>query len=142
MENPKRSARKRSKIIICIVIGIAAIALVVGAYFLISLQNYRKDVAAIQTQNVNLATVDDGEYFGNCDVGLVSARVRVVVENHAIIAIELLEHNNGRGAPAESIPDEIIREQRIDVEAVSGATASSKVITEAVFNALSENTRR
>jgi len=58
------------------------------------------------------------------------------VKNHRITEIELLEHKNGRGAAAESLPDEIIREQRIDVDAVSGATSSSKVIQEAIYKAL------
>ena len=42
---------------------------------------------------------------------------------------------NGRGKPAEIVADRIIQEQRIDVDAVSGATNSSVVIKKAVENA-------
>ena len=136
MGNTEKKAPGKKKIAIFVVIGIVVVALAVGGYFLNTLVTYRKNVAAIQIKNADLTAIRDGEYFGESDVGLVSAKVRVVVENHKISVIELIEHNNGRGVPAEVIPDRIIEEQRIDVDAVSGATASSNVIRAAVYNAL------
>ena len=136
MSNLKSKVPGKPRVIVLVVIGIVVIALAVGAYLLNTLRNYKKDVDAIQIQNVDITSIEDGEYFGDCDVGLVSAKVRVVVENQAITEIELLEHNNGRGSAAETLPGEIIREQRVDVDAISGATASSKVILESVYNAL------
>ena len=53
-----------------------------------------------------------------------------------ILELELIEHYNDRSAAANDLPNRILKEQRIDVDAVSGATSSSKVIQEAVFNAL------
>jgi len=136
MGNRWRKAQKRTKIMACVVLGATVAALTGGIYLLSALRDYKNGVAAIQVQNIDLAAIGDGEYFGDCDTGLVGARVRVVVENHRITEIELLEHKNGRGEAAESLPDEIIREQRIDVDAVSGATSSSKVIQEAIIKAL------
>ena len=49
--------------------------------------------------------------------------------------IELTEHQNGRGTPAEAILEEMLREQTTDVDAVSGATCSSRVIRKAVEEA-------
>jgi len=43
---------------------------------------------------------------------------------------------NGRGKPAEAVLDNIIKEQKIKVDAVSGATNSSIVLEKAVENAL------
>ena len=136
MGTTKKKAPGRRKTIIIVVVGIVVIALAVGGYLLNTLVTYRRNVAAMQIRSVDLTAIDDGEYFGESDVGLVSAKVRVVVENHRISSIELIEHNNGRGAPAEVIPDRIVEEQRIDVDAVSGATASSNVIRAAVYDAL------
>lgn len=136
MDSIGTKAPGRRKVILTIIISVAVIALAIGAYLLISLQNYKKDVAAIEIRNVDMATVEDGEYFGSSDVGFVSAKVRVLVENHVLIEIELLEHNNGRGAAAEVLPDEMIKEQRVDLDTITGATSSSKVIMEAVYNAL------
>ena len=53
-----------------------------------------------------------------------------------IVNNELLEHINERGEKAESIIDKIIEQQSIDVDAVTSATNSSKVIKQAVENAL------
>ena len=50
--------------------------------------------------------------------------------------IDILEHKNGRGSPAEVVTDRIIEKQKIDVDAISGATNSSIVIKKAVENAL------
>ena len=51
-------------------------------------------------------------------------------------SIELLEHENGRGTPAEAILSQMVQKQTTAVDAVSGATCSSKVIRKAVENAI------
>jgi len=130
----KRSAKAKG-IAICAICA-AAVALAIGVNYLVALRSYVRDVSAIQVQSVDLTTIKDGEYFGGADVGFISARVRVVVENHTIAELELLEHNHDRGEAASVLPDRMLEEQRIDVDAVSGATNSSKVIQEAVYNAL------
>lgn len=52
-----------------------------------------------------------------------------------IIGVDILEHNNERGAKAEAIKEQIVKEQKINVDAISGATNSSKVIKKACENA-------
>ena len=76
-----------------------------------------------------------------CNVGYIYAKVKVVVYNHIITDIELLEHAHERGAKAESIVKTIVEEQRADVDAVSGATNSSMVIEKACVNALIKHKR-
>jgi uncharacterized protein with FMN-binding domain len=56
--------------------------------------------------------------------------------NHKIEYIELVKHKNGRGGPAEIIPIKVVEAQSLDVDIVSGATSSSKVILKAIENAL------
>ena len=141
MSSSQGKAQGKGKIIKFAGIGIAAIVVAVGIYFFSIFQHYKDDVAAIQIQNVDLAAIADGTYFGDCDVRIVSAKVKVTVKNHNITEIELLEHNNGRGGAAEVVPDEVIRAQRVDVDAVSGATTSSKVILKAIADALSGSPR-
>ncbi|WP_367270567.1 FMN-binding protein [uncultured Clostridium sp.] len=60
----------------------------------------------------------------------------MTVNNNKIEDIELLNHKNERGKPAEIIVNEVIKEQKITVDTVSGATNSSKVILKAIENAL------
>ena len=66
----------------------------------------------------------------------VYAKVEVTVQNGVITNIDILEHKNGRGSSAEVVVDRIVEEQKIEVDAVSGATNSSTVIKKAVENAL------
>lgn len=135
MKTRKKLSRK-AKIILAAVAVVVAMALAFGVNYLITFLNYERDIAAIQVQNVDLNTIADGEYYGDCDVDFIRVRVRVVVENHVITQLELVEHYNDRGAAASALPAKILEEQRVNVDAISGATASSNVIREAVYNAL------
>ena len=53
-----------------------------------------------------------------------------------IVSINLLEHGNERGKRAEEIIGDVISEQKIDVDAISGATNSSNVIKKAIEKAI------
>ncbi len=127
---------KKHKVIWAIVIVAVVIISALAFVYFSAVENYKRNVESIQVHNVDLGTISDGEYLGDCDVDFVQARVRVVVKDHIITELEILEHKNGRGAAAEILPSKIIAQQRIDVEIISGATSSSKVIQEAVYNAL------
>ena len=87
---------------------------------------------------IPLSAVADGVYKGMQETPLVKVTVSVKVQNHAIAGIQLLRHENGRGAPAEALLEKMVRENTSEVEVVSGATMSSKVITAAVRNALAK----
>ena len=128
---------KRKKILRICAIAVLAAALAGGLY-LRSIRDYKARVEALAFTDIDLRQVADGTYEGRCDTGVVSARVRVTVKDHILTDIELTEHQNGRGTPAEAILEEMLREQATDVDAVSGATCSSKVIRKAVEEALAK----
>jgi len=75
-------------------------------------------------------------YYKKLYVTFIFAKVEVTVESGGIANITILEHRNERGRPAESVINDILDNQRIDVDAVSGATNSSAVIKKAIENAL------
>ena len=85
---------------------------------------------------MNVVEVSDGVYFGNMDTTLVKVTVEVSISDHRITDIRLLRHINGQGQKAEKIVDDMIKINTTDVEMVSGATMSSKVIIAAVKDAL------
>ena len=85
---------------------------------------------------VDLSEVADGVYEGSSETTLVKASVRVTVKNGSIENIEILRHECGKGLLANNIVDDMVRQNEIDVDAVSGATVSSEVIKDAVRNAL------
>ena len=116
--------------------GLCLLGIGGGMWFHGTLQRYRAAVEALRVQDVDLATVPDGAYVGSQDAVLVAAEVRVTVVDGAIRRIALLRHENGRGKPAEAVLDRVIAAQSLQVDAVSGATSSSKVLLKAVENAL------
>lgn len=106
------------------------------AFCVTGLQEYKSEIAAVSVGTVALSEVADGTYEGDCDVGYIYAKVRVRVAGGRIETIDLLEHRNERGAAGEGVIGRILEEQRADVDAVSGATNSSRAIEKAVENAL------
>jgi uncharacterized protein with FMN-binding domain len=84
----------------------------------------------------DLKMIADGEYTGEYTCGLVRAKVNVVVQNHGIVSFTILEHDNGRGGKAEQIADDVVEAQSLNVDVISGATVSSKVILKAGEKAL------
>ena len=103
---------------------------------LLSVKTYQNEIKKIKMEEVQIGNIKDGTYLGECDVEYIYAKVEVTVKDGKIEAIRLLEHRNERGGPAEAILDSIIKQQSVPVDAVSGATNSSKVIEKAVENAL------
>lgn len=90
-------------------------------------------------EEIHLSDIPNGVYIGECDVNFIYAKVEVTVDSGEITNIRILEHKNERGQAAEAVVDRIVSEQRIDVDAVSGATNSSTVLKKAVENALNGN---
>lgn len=82
--------------------------------------------------------VKDGTYFGKEETSLVSVEVNVTVKDKRIVDIALLRHDNGKGKKAEAMIDKMIKQNTSEVEIVSGATLSSKVIRSAVRDALNK----
>ncbi len=91
----------------------------------------------VQIEDVDLSQVADGvykeSYFYNEGMG---ATVVVTVIDHKIDTIVIQEHKTGLGKKAEAIVDRVVEAQSLEVDAVSGATGSSKIILKAIENAL------
>ena len=125
--------KKRVLIIVCLVI---LSSFVLGGKYLMVVQDYKDQVAAIKIGDINLAEVSDGSYIGNYDVSIIKAEVKVDVIDHKIMNIELIKHENGKGESAESIIPQVIEAQSVQVDTISGATNSSKVILKSIELAL------
>ena len=84
----------------------------------------------------DLSKIADGKYQGNSKVGPVKVTLDVTIQGNAMTSIQIIKHRNGRGGKAEAIVPTIIEKQSLDVDVISGASASSKAILQAVENAL------
>ena len=126
----------KKKIVLCAVMLFLLVGLVWGVYYLESVTDYKQAVKETTFEEINISDISDGVYIGEYDVNFIYAKVEVTVQNGEITNINILEHRHERGKAAEAITNKIVDEQKIDVDAISGATNSSAVIKKAVENAL------
>ena len=124
---------KKKKRIIIILLCIIPFILIGVSFCLKALVN---DVNNITVSNPNTANIADGIYVGEYSVTPVYVKAEVSVTKHKITSIKIIEHENGLGSKDEKIVDDVISRQSLKVDAVSGATVSSKCIIKAIENAL------
>lgn len=137
MKGAKMNLSKKTIIsgTIILILLIAGIRLTL---YLKSVSDYKQAVKSITLGKTDITEIPDGTYTGECNVDFIYAKVKVVIHNGEIKNITILEHKNERGKAAEAVIDNIVNEQKIDVDAVSGATNSSTVLKKAVENALTQ----
>lgn len=126
--------KKKHIILITVIVCI----LVVGARYTkryMEIREYRSIINAISIQGIDLSKVPDGLYEGYSDGMWVSAYVWVSVKNHKIVDIQL-QHYHDRGETAEVLIDKVLEAQSTNIDFVTGATSSSKVILKAIENAI------
>jgi uncharacterized protein with FMN-binding domain len=95
-----------------------------------------QELAGRQVQDLPLSSVRDGSYVASQNNFPVTARVRVTVVAGRITDIQLRRHFHGPGHGAQAIVNRVLANQSLQVDAVSAATYSSKVILLAIRSAL------
>lgn len=127
---------KKKKLIVYAVLIVMAGVFLAGMAVVAKLKANLNELTSMEIADVDLLTIKDGVYRGSYEKFPVNAEVRVTVKEHRIIGIELVDHGHGRGETAEIIPDKVVEAQSLEVDAVTGATFSSRVILKAIENAL------
>lgn len=119
-------------------IGILLLVVVIGfsIYFAVVFSGMEEELNAVKVSEVDLNWIEDGLYTGKAEAGLITVEVEVEVKENRINDIKLVKHDNWRGEPAEAILPNIIEKQSLEVDTISNATASSKVILKAIENSL------
>lgn len=127
--------KKRSKIL-GIVFGVFGLVIVIMMITLFV--QVGKEMKELNYAKVNMEEVEDGTYEGIAKTSVAQATVEVTVADKKIRDIKLIRHNNGLGAKAEVIIQDMIADNTYEVDGVSGATMSSEVIKSAVSDALAK----
>lgn len=117
-------------LLITFVILIVLFALVIGVYPRMLKAGADKLVLA----PLNLTSLADGTYRGSARVLHVAASLSVVVQDHRITDVSYVEKPSGAEVP--KLAAEVVTAQSLSVDAVSGATISTKVTLKAIDNAL------
>lgn len=131
----KVKGQVRQKTIIMVILPL----IIIGVGFMISNTISLNKIRNMPIGSVNLTKINDGVYQGEAKVGSYVYKVKVEVKNHRIIDIKGVENRKSVYVTyAEGVFKKIIREQRADVDAVTGATTTSKAFMKAVENALKQ----
>ncbi len=130
--------KKRYKVLLFILVLLVGAVAVGGVLIARATQRFETYLSTVEITPVDLGNVSDGTYHARVDTGVILVELQAVVMDHALRDITLLKHRNGQGTAAEAIIPRILREQRIDVDTVAGATYSSLVIQDALGRALNE----
>ncbi|QVK20919.1 FMN-binding protein [Mycoplasmatota bacterium] len=127
--------KKRLIVISMIIIGVMVIF---ALSLILTLREKMEIVYALEQEELNLITVEDGNYFGEyfTEDGNFGVRVEITVQDQIITEINILEHLNALGTKAEVIIEDVLKFQSLKVDTISGATASSIAILEAIEVAL------
>lgn len=96
---------------------------------------------ALDIGTVDLNTIADGEYIGVCQNKILFAVVKVEIQDHKIIGIEVVEHKASYIEQANQIAGAVCSEQSLEVDAISGATFTSDTVLKAIENALEDTER-
>lgn len=110
------------------------------ALFIVSISFTGCKMAPVIGGEIEKDKLVDGIYEGEYKGGLNNAVVKVTVKNNKIVDIEIVKHNAMKGKKAEPvIPARIIEKQSTRIDAVTGATNSSRVIMNAVQKAIEKS---
>lgn len=102
-----------------------------------------KRVRKMEIGEVDLASVSDGTHAGEFAYGGFTYRVAVRVKDCRIDSIEILQNRTTAHArKAEGVVARVLEAQTSKVDAVSGATTTSKALLKAIENALRSGTAR
>lgn len=127
--------KKRNKRVLLVALGVLAILLAVG---LTAMGQVVKRAKGLPVSSPSLSTVADGLYLGEYAIEPVQVKVLVEVAGGKLQSVEILSHVNGLGKAAEALAKTLVEKQSLEVDAVAGATVSSKCIVKAVEAALSK----
>jgi uncharacterized protein with FMN-binding domain len=113
--------------------------LIILAIIFISCSMVLSNINSLNATLPNLSDKPDGVYRGAYTVSPTPVEVKldVTVISGRLDKIDIVTHTaSAIGKQAEKIIPKIIEKQSLDIDVVSGATASSKAILKAVENAL------
>lgn len=127
---------KKMHVILLSVLTLILVSIIAVVVVKSNLEANLEKLAHLHISDVDLTRIENGIYTSRYSTFPVAAEVRVTIKDHKIAGINLVKHDNGQGKPAEAILEKVLEAQTLDVDIISGATYSSKVILKAIENAL------
>jgi len=126
---------KVKRAVVLIIVGVIVLIMISGLVMQsIMIHKFRAMVIA----DSDLTTLVDGIYKGESNDGAFTYKVEVTVKEHTIADFRIIANRTSSYAHfAEGVIPRIVAAQNANVDAITGATTTSKVLMKAVENALS-----
>ena len=131
-----KKTAKRIIIVVIIMIGALAVA---GYSFVVRQSNTAANIQYDTMGTIDLSQIPDGVYRGYAGKWMVQVTLDVTVSDHQITDIQIVRQVCGGNYKALDTVPRILEAQTANVDAVTGATSTSKAIMAAVYNALRDH---
>ena len=123
---------KKHRTITAVIVAAASLA-VFAAFAVYS----AKEIRSMDVEEIDLSRVPDGVYKGEQDYFGFTCRVEVTVKDHRMVDVKVYEDRESEYVEkAKDVAQNVLREQSLKVDTVTGATVTSKAILKAIENAL------
>jgi len=138
-EKEARTMSRRLFIVIGIVVVFLITAVVLFLFVIAPQLREQRQVRNMSIQTIDLKRVSEGTFRGDFTYDNFTYEVEVSVKNHKIQAIAIMRNRStGYAKKAEGIVRRIINSQSLQIDAITGATTTSKALLKAIENALSK----
>lgn len=124
-----------------IFLGLALLLVVMIAVTAVSRYQEIGDLRRLQITDIDLSKVADGIYTGAYGKEVLAAKLQVTVAAGRISDIQVLEPSNGLGKAASQMISAVLSAQSLEVDIVTGASATSKLVLRTVEEALRQGLR-
>ena len=126
----------RMKTWMVVLICVLLIIIAGGVVFKIKINQMIRFFVEYNLKNVDLQTVADGAYRGSFGKFVVFVDLEAKVSQHRITDITIVKEKCGKGYDGKKVIERVLQAQAVKVDAVAGATASSRCILIALEKAL------
>jgi len=125
--------KKRTKIILWVLLGFVIVIIAMTAWAAIDPIRYRNLVV----NDIKLENIPDGVYEGSFKGGRFKNSVEVTIKDHRITDIRKIGSPKPTEKLYKQVYDKVMEEQSLSIDAVSGASVTTKTALKAIENALS-----
>lgn len=115
---------------------LAVIFIMFGAYLISKQKSRVTEAKHLPFYNMKLEDVADGTYHNRTETSFMIVEVKVIIENHQIKDIEIIESEGIDCESAKPIVQEMIKQNKTVVKAIKGAELGSLVYISCVDGAL------
>jgi uncharacterized protein with FMN-binding domain len=125
-----------------LIIVIVSVTVTIGTSFGLykAAEKNMKHVHGLEIPSVDISDLNDSVYNGSYSYLFMPYRVAVAIEEKQIKKIEVTKNYKRKWAKmAEGVIPRVLEAQNTNVDAVSGATTTSKALLMAIYNALEPN---